>query len=301
MPLYTPPLLVSDGVTVSTTLPVAFPDSATPSAPADGVKLFSSEIAGHSMLSTIGPSGLMAPLQPSVAHKQVGMWSASAGAAVVYNFGVMGAANIALGGMVARVTDNASFCTSQNRLGVVSAATAAQAATIRGTSTYPKLWRGNAARLGGFYVVLRFNISDAVLVGTANMFAGITFASLATDVAPSTLINLIGIGCDSGDTTMQLYAAGSGAQPRVSLGASFPMNTTNVDVYEATFYSPPNSSTVSYRVLRLNTGDVVADTVSVAANLPASNLVMSPQIFRSNGGTAAAVGFDFSHVYVETP
>ena len=276
------------------------PDISTPSAPTDGVKLFSSDIAGRSMLSTIDSGGLLTPLQPSWAHKNIGMWSAAGGSALIHETGSIGLQNVT-GTITARTPDTASYCTSQTRVAIVSGAVATNLTTLRGASHLPKVWRGDAARRGGFTVAVRFNVSDAVLVATANMFIGIINTSMSADAAPSTLTNLIGVGCDNGDTALQLYAAGSSAQARTSLGASFPVNTTSVDVYEMTLSAAPNGSTVGYRVLRLNTGDVASGTISAAANLPSSTTQMNPQIFRSNGGTAAAVALDFSHIYVEAP
>jgi len=280
---------------------VPLPDMTTPTAPTDGVKLFSSDIAGRSMLSTVNSGGLLEPLQPSWAFRSIGMWTASAGQVTINSAGNMGSVS-ATGTATARVPGSTNYCTATRRVGIVSGASAADIAQFRGASSYPYLWRATAAAGGGgFTTVFRFNISDAVLVATAHMFVGVIASAIATDVAPSTQTNLIGIGVDSGDTVLQLYAAGSSAQSRVSLGANFPANTVSTDVYELALFTPPSGTTIGYRVTRLNTGHVASGTISAAANLPSDTTRLYPQMFRSNGGTAAAVGFDFTHVYVETP
>jgi len=274
------------------------PDISTPSAPTDGVKVFSSDIAGQSTLSTIDSGGIPNPLQSSLAHKQWGGWFPQI-AGTTLNF--MGSANGAagVGTYTARTPAATNLATSLHRISVVSGAAGADIATARSTTNGSLMWRGNAAGLGGFYTSFRFVVADAVLVATANMFVGLSNQTIATEVATSTRINLIGVGCDNGDTTLQLYAAGGTAQARVDLGANFPVNTVTTDVYELVLFAAPNGSDVKYRVTRLNTGHTTSGTISVAANLPANTTFMGPHFVRSNGGTAAAVAIDVVGWYYE--
>jgi hypothetical protein len=250
------------------------------------------------MLAQIGPAGLDTALQPYIARNRVGMWNpVPGGAATPVAFGLLSPSFV--GTATTRNPATTNLTTSLRRLGIVSAAGAASVAAARAATSF--LWRGNGANLGGFTVVYRFNISDASLVGTANMFVGIAASAAApTDVAPSTLANIIGIGCDNGDTVMQVYAAGAAAQARASLGANFPVNTTNADVYELALFAPPNGSDIKYQVTRLNTGDVASGTISAGAALPSNTTLLTLQMWRSNGGTAAAVAIDMVQVYVET-
>ena len=141
------------------------------------------------------------------------------------------------------------------------------------------------------------------------MFIGLA-ATNYTDVAPSTLANRIGIGVDSGDTVLQLYASGSSAQTRSAItivsgpnaGGNFPANTVSTDVYEFTLYAPPNGSNIQWRVERLNTGDVATGTISAAASLPANTQFLTAGLGRSTGtsGTGNAVALDIIGVYFES-
>ena len=270
-----------------------------PATPAAGfVKPFGAQLALRDMLGV--QTAAAAPpylAQPLIGQKSIGRWSAIPGGNSFSADGLT--APTATGTPTSRNPANTSFAASLRRIGLVSATTAASVSGIRYSSA-GFLWRGNVANAGGFLYVARFFVSDASLVTTANMFVGVE-ASIAapTDVAPSTLANLIGIGCDNGDTNLQLYAAGSAAQARTSLGASFPVNTTGIDVYELALYCAPNSAQITYQVTRLNTGAVATGTITAAANLPSSTTLMTPQIWRSNGGTAAAVGIDVTGVYTE--
>ena len=270
---------------------LALADTAAPTAPPAGkIKPLSLNVAGRSALATIDANGIKSPMQPAFAYKNVGAWVAQNN--TILNFGNIMPAT-ATGTITARAQSSGIFVSRMRRAAIVSAAGAGSLALLRGASGGPALYR-----VDGFTTVTRFLISDAVLVATARMFVGITNAIL-TDVDPSTLTNLIGIGCDNGDTTLQLYAAGAAAQARVSLGANFPVNTINTDVYELTLYCPPNGN-VGYRVVRINTAHETSGTISAAANLPSTTTSLGPEIVRTNGGTAAAVAFDFTHVYVET-
>lgn len=269
-----------------------FESAADPAAAAGELQLYSKNIAGQPTISSIGADSIPTPMQPSVAHKKVDLQGFSTnlfGEGVVLTSGAS---------PTARTQTSASFCAAQIRSGYASPASAGSTQTYR-TNTATS-WRGNGPGLGGFTHVFRFNISDTVLVATANMFVGLIASTINTYVAPSTRVNFIGIGCDSGDTVLQLYAAGAVAQPRISLGASFPVNTTSVDVYELTLYAQPNGLDIGYKVERLNTGDVTSGTISAAAQLPSSTTLLTPQLFRSNGGTAAAVAFDLAYVYRES-
>ena len=281
----------------------ALADTPTPVvAPAAGkVKAIAVPRAGRTMLSSIDSNGIPSPLQPALAFKSVGMWTAQGGTNAISNIGNVGNATTSSGGTpTTRTNDTVSYATSLRRVGVVSGAVAGNISSVRGGSGFPKVFRGDAAMKGGFFFSTRFFVSDAILVATANMFVGLApMALILTDIAPSTLANLIGFGCDSGDTTLQLYASGAVAQARVSLGANFPVNTINTDVYEITIYAPPFGADIKWRVVRLNTSDLATGTVT-GANLPASTTIMSPELFRSNGGAASAVAFDFTHAYTET-
>lgn len=278
-----------DGLTFTESAPVA---------PVDGeLELILQNLVGRPMLSTLDVGGVAMPLQPSLGFTSAGRWCAQGGGPGVNNTGNIGLATTSSGGtLTGRTPNESSLAESLCRTGVVSSAGAGSVATLRGSSGFPKVRRG----IRGFFYVARFFVSDVSLVATANMFVGFAPSSLIlTDVAPSGLANLLGFGCDSGDTTLQLYAAGAVAQPRVSVGANFPVNTINADVYEVAMYAAPGGSSVRWRVARLNTGDVASGTISAAANLPDATTNMTPELFRSNGGTAAAVAFDFTHFYLE--
>jgi hypothetical protein len=183
---------------------------------------------------------------------------------------------------------------SSPRLDFNSAASAGASAGVVGSAL--TLWRGNAASLGGFYLVIRFGIET--FQASCRLFAGLySSASAIGNVNPSTLLNLIGVGFDSGDTTLSLLSNdGSGTATKTSLGAGFP-TTGGQDLYELMLSAEPNGSEVRYRVERLNSGDVAGGVVTT--DLPAAAQFLTPQLWMNNGTAAGAVSVALVQMYCE--
>lgn len=272
--------------------------SGTPTTPSSGaVKASGYALAGRQMLATTTPDAIVAPVQACLGAKKVVWWQPQPNSNTTT---IMGMAAFAYSGSAtARAPAATGVVAGSRRLGVVSANPAGSIAGARhGVLTW---WRGDAAGRGGFHMVWRWNISDAVLVTDARMFVGIIgTASAPSDVEPSTLTNLIGVGCNGGDTTMQLYAADGSARSRTDLGANFPVNTTNTDIYELHLYCPPNASGVGYTLIRIGTPYSTSSTITGATNLPSSTTLLTGQAWRTNNTTAAACAIDLHDFYVET-
>jgi hypothetical protein len=269
----------------------------TPTTPAaDKVKISASTVGGGPLFQVTDPDGFTAQMQPWFGTKRVLASQAQANAT---GQSLIGMAALSVSGTpTARAMSTASFLGPMPRLGAVSPASSGSVCGVR--LGVLQIYRGDAAARGGFRLVLQWNTSDAVLVTDARMFAGvIASASAPTDVEPSTLSNLIGVGCNGGDTTMQLYAAGAVAQSRTDLGANFPVNTTSIDVYRLHLYCPPNGADVRWQLDRLNSGHTTSGTISNAANLPASTTLLGAQVYRTNNATAAACAVDW-HKFVCT-
>lgn len=266
-------------------------------APAAGtVRLFRRSIAGRQMPAFIGPSGMDHPLQPLWARKKIGTYSAPGGSSTsIATNGLATASTI--GTMTSRPVATTNLFTRMRRVGIVSAATAGSLAVLRDSSAMFLV--GDGAGLGGFFWVARFGFS--ALTAYARAFFGMRPAGTPTNVEPSSLANCIGIGRGENDTNLKLFYGGSAAQPPIDLGANFPANTVNVDIYELALFAPPSSpNTIHWQVTRLNTGDVAQGTVSGAATEVPAGLLASASFYVSNNATAAAVGFDFVSLYVET-
>lgn len=280
--------------------------TANPSAPAAStVRLFREAVAGRQMPAFLGPSGLEAVLQPLLARNKVGLWIPPGNA--TNTPGVLGFTAFTAGGTAtARNVATTNMFTRMRRLGYVSASTTGALAVARVAVSQITLGTTiSSLPVGGFFKVIRFGCSDAATVAGARQFVGLAVAGAPTNVEPSTLTNVIGVGHGASDTNLKLYYGGSAAQTPIDLGANFPANTLSVDVYELVLFCAPGiDNAVSYQVTRLNTGHVATGTLSAATpgtQLPAATTLLSySQNWRTNNGTALAVGLDIFSDYIET-
>lgn len=268
---------------------VANENTAPAAAPTGQTRVFGATVGGRGMLAAIGDSGDKQVLQPLLSRRAIAFFEYFAGGTTMSNIGMR---HDVSGTPTARALANTNTFTRGKRMGYVSAATANAIASVRSAASW-------LSRATGFFASWRFGISDAALVGTSNMFVGWNNTT-ATDVDPSTLTNLVGVGCASGDTNLSIFAAGAAAQAKTSLGASFPVDTISTDVYEFTLYTPAGGASYAYELVRLNTGDRATGVISAAGALPSGTLLGSHIAWRSNGGTLAAVGLDMFKVYIET-
>lgn len=278
-----------------------FSATSDPGASAPGtLTVYAKEVAQRLLLKTVGPSGLDTALQPILARNKIGMLTAPGNATTV---AVMGAYTVptAVGTATARSVTTANLFTRMRRIGYVSATAAGSLASVRVAAG--QITVGGALG-GGFFKVIRFGISDAALVSGARTFVGVSSSTAAaTNVEPSTLTNVIGVGAGAADTNLKIFYGGSTAQAPIDLGANFPSNTTNTDVYELTLFAPPNTSDVHYEVARLNTGHVAAGTLTGNGGvaLPSTTTLLTYlQAWRSNNAGTTAVGLDIMSDYIET-
>lgn len=268
--------------------------------PAGTLTVYAKAAAQRMLLKIVGPSGLDTSLQPILARNKVGMFTPPGNAATVATMGAY-TAPTATGTATTRAVTTANLFARMRRLGYVSAATAGSLTGAR--VTVAQITAGGAQG-AGFFKVIRFGVSDAVVVSGARMFVGVSASVAApTNVEPSTLTNVIGVGGGAADSNLKLYYGGSAAQPPIDLGANFPSTTSNTDVYELILFSPPNTADVYYEVNRLNTGDsaggVLANNGGVG--LPSTTTLLTYlQAWRCNNTTAQAVGLDIMSDYIET-
>lgn len=87
-----------------------------------------------------------------------------------------------------------------------------------------------------------------------------------TNVDPSSLADIIGIGADAVDTELQIFCNdGSGTATKFDCGSNFPARSTTA-VYELDLYCPRGGASIFCRVIRVDTGDITETTFST--NLP---------------------------------
>lgn len=280
---------------------LTLPSVAVPSAPVAGnLSVFARDVAGRLLSAQIGPSGLTTTLQPLIARNKIAVWNPPGNGTAVP--GIFGFPTLtAVGTATSRTVATTNRFTRARRLGYVSAAGAGSLASLRAAASQVTVGTGTGD--GGFFFAVQFGCSDAATVSGARQFVGLWATSTApTNVEPSTLVNCFGIGHGASDTHLKLFYGGSVAQTPIDLGANFPANTLSSDWYEMILFASPNNTSVSYRVERLNTGDVASGTFSGTQSnaIPASTTLLGLSCYRTNNATALAVGIDYGQIYLET-
>jgi hypothetical protein len=235
--------------------------------------------------NTTLPKSITGILQSQLALGQYRAWIPAGSSTTLTVLG--SAAPTTTGTATTRNTATTNYFTMQKRLGFVSTATAGQTAGIRLAAL--QYGRGNITG-GGFLFMARFGGSDAAAVAQARTFVGLVNTTGAIgNVNPSTLINCIGVGSDSGDANLSLiFNDAIGTASKITLGASFPANGLSTQVYQVVFYSPPGQTYVDFYCLREDTG--TRTNTRISSDLPA--VLLAPQFWRNNGTTALAVGID---------
>jgi hypothetical protein len=270
-------------------------ENVNPSTPALGLTTYSLQVGGRQMLGQLGKSGVSYSYQPFLARNRIVLHQANGNATTITSWGAV--APTASGTATTRNVATTNFFTWIRRVGYVTAAANNAVAGLR--TAVLQYGIGNGARLGGFHFVARFGISDATLVAGARLFVGMTSSTAALGNAdPSTFLNIIGVGMDAADTTLQfMHNDGAGTATKINLGASFP-ETTNTDMFEVAIYCAPNASTVFYEVVNLTTNVEVSGSVNT--NLPLNTQLLAWQIWRHTANTNTAVGIDIASVYIES-
>lgn len=221
-----------------------------------------------------------------------GFW-AQAGVAAA---NALGATGTNTGTATIAAMANTNMFTACPRLKFVSAAGAGSSC---GTNwSVPAYWRGNAARLGGWRNIIRggwevFQASGRAFVG---MYAS---ATAIGNVDPSTLLNMVGFGIDSGQTTWRVFSNDGAGAATAHVDTGLPANTSATDLYDfETFCDPGGGAAIGWRITRLNTGAMQEGTITT--NLPASDTFLSPHVWGNNGPTAVATEIAYSHIVLET-
>ncbi len=147
--------------------------------------------------------------------RKVRAWYATEGSITPTLVGGFAALTMAGGTATARAVSGASRSGRLHRMGWPTAATAGSVLTLR---------QGNLGHclIDSAMVSWRFKITDPADVTGSRMFLGsrISFAAL-TNVDPGTLSQGVGIGHNSGETTLRIYGSDGTLGTPLDLGANF--------------------------------------------------------------------------------
>ena len=142
---------------------------------------------------------------------------------------------------------------------------------------------------GGFRCRLTGGPDSGTSLTTDRFFMGLRAATGApTDVDPSTLTDVVGVGWDAADSTVQIiHNDSAGAATKINTGWALP-TSESAQMYRLELFSDPTLGTVKYRLTNL--GNSLTFVGEITTDLPASTLFLSLQLWHSVGGTSSVVG-----------
>lgn len=269
--------------------------SSEPSVPSAGsLRLYAKSIGGRILPKILGPSGVDTILQPSFFSNGIQCYLPGTSSTPQ---AIGGPALTSVGTISHPALTTTNLRTQTSRFNVLSGAAANSAAEAR--SSFLRVWRGDVAGLGGFFVRMRFAIVSAV--ANQRSFFGFTSSTsaIATTQETRALTNMFGIGNGLGETTLRTYQNdGSGNATETNLGVNFPANDSTM-VYDLTIFANPNDDRIYWQITNLTNGEV-ATGEWLEIDLPISTTFLTWHCYMNNGGTAAAVNFDVMRIYTET-
>lgn len=275
------------------------PVSAIPAADAGGLLLFDKTVGGRHMLKQMGPAGQDTFLQPHVGRNSVWSWKPQ-GISNTVNADGPGAALSATGSAAAGTIAVTSLFAWMKH--VEYQVTVAATTAVAGFRLVNAIFaRGNVAKVGGFTFVCRWGPATGVATATNRAFVGLQASnSTPTDVQPSSLLNMVGMGWDAADTNIQMMSNdASGTATKTDLGASFPVPTVDkTSIYEIAMFCPPNGTDVKWTVTDLLTDVEVSGTLTT--DLPVATTLLTVNSYMSVGGTSSVIGMALMGLYIET-
>jgi len=121
-----------------------------------------------------------------------------------------------------------------------------------------------------------------------------------TDVQPSTLVSMVGMGWDAADTNIQIMCNdNAGTATKIDLGSNFPVPTVDrSNAYDLRLLVLPNSTNIYYKVVNI-VNDAVASGL-LTTNVPGAGSLLGPRGWMSVGGTSSVIGIGFSQCTIES-
>lgn len=265
-----------------------------PSPPPTGyVGIFAKSQANRPMPAFIGPSGLDSVLQPHMAKNGYAEWKPAGNATTISAIG--SAALTATGTATAKNYATTSLHTRSTGVDylVTTAATTAVAGFYAPTA---------AARYrvtDGFMMIFRVAPATGGTVTTRRFFCGMSTSTAApTDVDPSTLTNVCGVGYSNADTNWQFYFGGT-ATAKVDTGITKPA-ADRVGPYTVIVFAPPGGAYIAAELVDEVTGTSVESLTTTSTNIMATTTAAGPRAYHSVGGTSSVVGLTLFSGYMET-
>ena len=264
----------------------------TPSTVSDSTYIFSRNIAGRSMPEWLTSTGVENIFQSSIAFSNISVIAPGSGTTLTN----IGTTSVSIGTVSHSNPTTGNIRNQTRRFVITSAAAAGSFAGTR--AALLECWRGNAAGLGGFFMVCRWSLKT--LQNGNICFIGLfdrNNAPTNIDTLTDTTRNKIGVAINSNTGNWFFVNNVAGTAPTTQdLGAQFPVDTTSM--YEVVIYAAPNSTSIGWKVSNLSNGAIRTGTLTT--NIPENTTFLTRQLWFTNNTTAGAVALDCSKFYLES-
>jgi hypothetical protein len=281
-------------ITVASKPAMAVPDlTGDPDVLPTGLGIYASLRAGRRLLSQVDVDDPGMSFQPALFQKKVALWTAQGNGTSV---SLLGFGNTTTGTTATRNVSTAGLASSMRAIALQTGSTTTTSASTRHNAL--QFWRGNAPGLGGFFYSARFFVDIAG--ASYRWFIGLLGSSavIGSTVDPSSLTDMIGFAIDAGEANVKwMHNDAAGIATKVDLGAAFPAATVGA-AYEARIFCAPNGAAIHYSLERLDVSQLVEGSVGI--DIPASNKLLSPQVWVNNGAAGGVVALGLSTQYIET-
>jgi hypothetical protein len=265
---------------------------------ANSVVVETDQLRGERRLRVVNDRGNVHHVQPHLMDRHAGQIFAIGNFATLQSPGLAFTAS----GTAAQVTQaTTNLKTSVARVRFDSNSVASDSGVTNGTAgirySFRDAYRGNGTIIGGFYFSSTWSLAT-LTTNCRGMPCNVsnTVTGLVGNVTMASILNTLAIGWESGQTTYRVFAAGGTAASPVDLGASFPVNTS--DLYRGHIWCYPNDTEVYYRLENLTTGASTTGTFA-NTNLPSTTTILGWNILMNNGGDAAVCAIEIARAYWE--
>lgn len=179
---------------------------------------------------------------------------------------------------------NTNFITRQRRIQMTSATAANEGASI--FTDYNHMFISTTAGMGLNQFCWR-GVAVESMPASGRGFWGLSnrLTAWPGNQAPSGMKSCIGVGFDTGDTTLQLYSSTPTSPGKVSLGSQFPITGSSYDIV---LRNATGSTAWQVQVTRLDQTTRTVFTATVTSPTPTNNTGLAFTGFMNNGGSTGS-------------
>jgi len=264
-----------------------------PSTPAAGVMaLYSKDIASRIVPKVKGPSGLDYALQSSLWQNDIYLWTQTTATNGVWQ-GTSGTGAGTFSSVTSPTINGTGTIYQSIRRARYANVVTTTNQVLGQRNADAIFFRGAATGQGGFFFYTRCGFD--VWTNGGRFFAGMATATTVISADPSALNNTVGFCVDAADNGAISFLTRGTSATKVSTGLTISSNKG----YDIFIFNAPNSGTIGYRIIDINTGTEFSGTTTT--NVPAAGTGLTANVLASNAAltTATAIQLGVVKIYIE--